>query len=245
MAALRGRAPYARARLDALDRTRQRDPRGALTRRRRAVRRRRRPRARSTTSCASTPTLDPMTSGRTPDSRAPRRRDAGLGVRAHATAAPSARVVRRARWRDRGRRHRRGSSTGLRAIVDGVAMKVITWNVNGIRARQHELRAPHRRPKQPDVVCLQEIKAAPDKVPDLLVSAADYSCYWHGRAAIPAWRCSSVTVSSRNVRPFFHPSFDMETVSWWPMIGPVAGRPRSTCRTAARTTTRSCGSSRR
>ena len=43
-------------------------------------------------------------------------------------------------------------------------MKIATWNVNGIRARQAELQAWLER-VQPDVVCLQEIKASADQLP--------------------------------------------------------------------------------
>ena len=47
-------------------------------------------------------------------------------------------------------------------------MKVVTWNVNGIRARAEQL-AELLTAEQPDIVCLQEVKAAADKVPELLV----------------------------------------------------------------------------
>jgi exodeoxyribonuclease III len=88
-------------------------------------------------------------------------------------------------------------------------MKIITWNVNGIRARHaelHELIAA----EAPDVVCLQEIKAAPEQVPALLVSADDHHAYWHGSGGY-----SGVALIVRHgfvtERPAFaHPSFDME-----------------------------------
>ena len=44
-------------------------------------------------------------------------------------------------------------------------MKIATWNVNGIRARQAQVQEWIER-ERPDVVCLQEIKAASDQVPD-------------------------------------------------------------------------------
>jgi exodeoxyribonuclease-3 len=89
-------------------------------------------------------------------------------------------------------------------------MKVLTWNVNGIRARQHEL-GRLLEAEQPDIVCLQEIKASPDKVPELLVSAGGYWCYWHGAGGY-----SGVGLLVRHsyfTEPptFSHPSFDMET----------------------------------
>ncbi|MEO7191839.1 MAG: exodeoxyribonuclease III [Vicinamibacterales bacterium] len=88
-------------------------------------------------------------------------------------------------------------------------MKVLTWNVNGIRARQQEVAELIDR-EQPDVVCLQEIKAAPDKVPELIVAAGGYWCYWHGAGGY-----SGVALLVRHSffteRPGFdHPSFDME-----------------------------------
>ena len=43
-------------------------------------------------------------------------------------------------------------------------MKIATWNVNGIRAREAQLLEWIAR-EQPDIVCLQEIKAAIDQVP--------------------------------------------------------------------------------
>ena len=39
-------------------------------------------------------------------------------------------------------------------------LEVITWNVNGIRARSAEVRALLER-ERPDVLCLQEVKASP------------------------------------------------------------------------------------
>ncbi len=57
-------------------------------------------------------------------------------------------------------------------------MKIATWNVNGIRAREAQLCEWMERDR-PDVVCLQEIKARPDQVPDTC-KLADYHAFWHG-----------------------------------------------------------------
>ena len=57
-------------------------------------------------------------------------------------------------------------------------MKVATWNVNGIRAREAQLCDWLERDR-PDVVCLQEIKARPDQVPERC-KLADYHTFWHG-----------------------------------------------------------------
>jgi exodeoxyribonuclease-3 len=61
-------------------------------------------------------------------------------------------------------------------------VKLLTWNVNGIRARQHEV-VSLLDAERPDIVCLQEIKAPAGKVPELIVAASGYWCYWHGASA--------------------------------------------------------------
>ncbi len=88
-------------------------------------------------------------------------------------------------------------------------MKIATWNVNGIRARQAEVQAWVERDR-PDVVCLQEIKAASDQVPAALCEMEGYWCYWHGAKGY-----SGVALHVRRDtfpdRPdFSHPSFDFE-----------------------------------
>ena len=47
-------------------------------------------------------------------------------------------------------------------------MILATWNVNGIRARHAQVQEWIARDR-PDVVCLQEIKATPDQIPELLL----------------------------------------------------------------------------
>ncbi len=88
-------------------------------------------------------------------------------------------------------------------------MKLVTWNVNGIRARQtqlHELVSA----EQPDVVCLQEIKAAPDQVPGLLAAAEGYHCYWHGAGGYSGVALLIRHSSFTEPIAFTHPSFDLE-----------------------------------
>lgn len=88
-------------------------------------------------------------------------------------------------------------------------MKIATWNVNGIRARQAEVQTWVERDR-PDIVCLQEIKAASDQVPAALCEMEGYWCYWHGAKGY-----SGVALHLRRDtfpdRPdFSHPSFDFE-----------------------------------
>src|SRR5205085_3353037 len=92
----------------------------------------------------------------------------------------------------------------------GSAMKIATWNVNGIRARQQQV-LELIDSEQPDVVCLQELKAKQEQVPETLCNLAGYWCYWHGAAAY-----SGVGLHIRKDRcalhpAFAHPQFDHET----------------------------------
>jgi exodeoxyribonuclease-3 len=91
-------------------------------------------------------------------------------------------------------------------------VKIATWNVNGIRARQDEVAAFVTR-ERPDVLCLQEIKAARDHIPGSVSELAlvDYWCYWHGTKGY-----SGVALLVRKdleaARPqYVHPDFDVDT----------------------------------
>jgi exodeoxyribonuclease-3 len=88
-------------------------------------------------------------------------------------------------------------------------MKVATWNVNGIRAREAQLCDWLERDR-PDVVCLQELKARPEQVPQRC-NLPDYHVYWHGVGAY-----SGVSLHMRRDLcdrdpQFTHPEFDVET----------------------------------
>jgi exodeoxyribonuclease-3 len=87
-------------------------------------------------------------------------------------------------------------------------MKIATWNVNGIRAR-HEQFAAWAAEEQADVICLQEIKAKLDQIPQTC-SIEGYTCYWHGAGGY-----SGVALHVRrgfaSAPEFTHPDFDLET----------------------------------
>jgi len=87
-------------------------------------------------------------------------------------------------------------------------LKIATWNVNGIRARQAQFCEWVARDR-PDVVCLQELKAEAAQVPEQC-RLPDYHVYWHGMRAY-----SGVSLHIRKglfeAEPAFsHPEFDME-----------------------------------
>lgn len=88
-------------------------------------------------------------------------------------------------------------------------MKIATWNVNGIRARQAQFCEWLERDR-PDVVCLQELKAEPSQVPPQC-QLEDYDVFWHGMRAY-----SGVSLHIRKgafpaPALFSHPDFDMES----------------------------------
>jgi exodeoxyribonuclease-3 len=87
-------------------------------------------------------------------------------------------------------------------------MKVSTWNVNGIRARETQL-LDWLLLERPDVLCLQEIKASPDQIPETLRDLPGYWGRWHGGKGY-----SGVSLHLRRDRfpepTFGHPGFDHE-----------------------------------
>jgi exodeoxyribonuclease-3 len=89
-------------------------------------------------------------------------------------------------------------------------LKVTTWNVNGIRAREREVLAFVER-EHPDVLCLQEVKASPEQVPAALCELPGYHCYWHGHKGYSGVALH-LSRAAFPVRPeFTHPEFDHET----------------------------------
>ena len=89
-------------------------------------------------------------------------------------------------------------------------MRVATWNVNGIRARQAQFAAWIER-DQADVVCLQEIKASPAQVPAPLKELPGYWNYWHGGGGYSGVSLHIRKAFLPHLPHFTHPVFDFET----------------------------------
>jgi exodeoxyribonuclease-3 len=90
-------------------------------------------------------------------------------------------------------------------------LKIATWNVNGIRARQAQFEAWIAR-EQPDIVCLQELKAAPDQIPPSLRELDGYWCCWHGAKGGYSGVGLHVRKATFPDPPnFSHPPFDFES----------------------------------
>jgi exodeoxyribonuclease-3 len=59
-------------------------------------------------------------------------------------------------------------------------MKIVTYNLNGIRARLPRL-LEYLAEQKPDLICLQEIKCADEAIPTKEIEAAGYRGHWHGQ----------------------------------------------------------------
>jgi exodeoxyribonuclease-3 len=89
-------------------------------------------------------------------------------------------------------------------------MRIATWNVNGIRARETQV-LDWVRAERPDVVCLQEIKATVEQVPATLCELEGYWCFWHGFKAYSGVGLHLRRDAFGERPPFFHPAFDHES----------------------------------
>lgn len=74
-------------------------------------------------------------------------------------------------------------------------MKIATFNVNGINGRLAVL-LRWLEQAQPDVVCLQELKASDDKFPERALMQAGYGAIWHGQKS---W--NGVAILARDADP--------------------------------------------
>jgi exodeoxyribonuclease-3 len=59
-------------------------------------------------------------------------------------------------------------------------VKIATYNVNGVNGRLPVL-LRWLAEEQPDIVCLQELKAPPDKFPEGAIRDLGYDAIWHGQ----------------------------------------------------------------
>lgn len=71
-------------------------------------------------------------------------------------------------------------------------IKIATYNVNGVNGRLPVL-LRWLREEQPDIVCLQELKAPQDKFPETSLADAGYNAVWYGQKS---W--NGVAILARN-----------------------------------------------
>jgi exodeoxyribonuclease III len=59
-------------------------------------------------------------------------------------------------------------------------LKIVSYNVNGIKARLPRL-IEYLAEEQPDIVCLQELKSSDETFPERDIRDAGYGAVWHGQ----------------------------------------------------------------
>ena len=74
-------------------------------------------------------------------------------------------------------------------------MKIVSYNLNGIRARLDRL-LEYLAEQQPDVVCCQELKSADENLPRKEIEAAGYGALWHGQKGF-----NGVAILTRGCEP--------------------------------------------
>ena len=73
-------------------------------------------------------------------------------------------------------------------------MKIVTFNINGIKARLSRL-IEYLAEQQPDVVCLQELKTSDETFPEADLRAAGYGAIWHGQKS---WNGVAILAKGRD-----------------------------------------------
>ena len=75
-------------------------------------------------------------------------------------------------------------------------MKIATYNVNGINGRLPVL-LRWLAETQPDVACLQELKAPDEKFPIEAINAAGYNAIWHGQKS---WNGVAILAKNKEIK---------------------------------------------
>lgn len=75
------------------------------------------------------------------------------------------------------------------------ALKIVSFNINGIKARLPRL-LEYLAEQKPDIVCLQELKTADETFPEAEIRDAGYGALWHGQKS---W--NGVAVLARDAEP--------------------------------------------
>lgn len=74
-------------------------------------------------------------------------------------------------------------------------MKIATWNINGVNGRL-SLLLRWLAEAEPDIVCLQELKAPQERFPAAALEEAGYGAVWHGQKS---W--NGVAILARDAEP--------------------------------------------
>ena len=123
------------------------------------------------------------------------------------------------------------------------SMKIATWNVNGIRARQAELHELAGRASGPTSLCLQEIKASPDQLPVVAPRHGALLVLLARRQGLLGRGAAGAQGPSPKRPQFMHPALRLTRPGSSACTWTAWSWPRSTCPTAARTSPPRCSSS--
>lgn len=91
-------------------------------------------------------------------------------------------------------------------------MKIITYNVNGIRSALAKGFLEWLRAARPDILCLQEIKASHGQIPSSFFENLGYHCYWFpsGRKGYSGTAIFSLSPAEKVHYGCGHPDYDYE-----------------------------------
>ncbi|MDB5099878.1 MAG: exodeoxyribonuclease-3 [Cyanobacteria bacterium RYN_339] len=91
-------------------------------------------------------------------------------------------------------------------------MQIVSWNVNGLRACERNGFTPWVEATRPDILCLQEVRAELDQLPEHCARPAGYHAHWNaaqkkGYSGVSTW-CKDQPAGA--VHGLSHPDFDSE-----------------------------------
>ncbi len=112
------------------------------------------------------------------------------------------------------------------SIINCTMVKIYSWNVNGIRAvAKKGLWQPFINKEQPDIICLQEIKAKPEQIEQIAQETFDiagYNAFWYS-ADKPGY---SGTAILSKVKPLqLVNGFPRDIIDTYKVSGDVYGDP--------------------
>lgn len=74
-------------------------------------------------------------------------------------------------------------------------MKIISWNINGLRAALNKGLFDFLQQEKPDIICFQEIKISDDKREKLNLEFQGYQSFWHG-AKRPGYSGTAILIKN-------------------------------------------------
>ena len=91
-------------------------------------------------------------------------------------------------------------------------MKIISYNVNGIRAALNKDFAGWLKEENPDILCLQETKAQPEQVDTMIFAEMGYTTYLHSaeKKGYSGVAILTKTAPDNVVIGMNHPRYDAE-----------------------------------